>query len=170
MCFWTNVKGKAKAPGQSLDLPLYQRHYCWMEYISRVLLTSDLPLGLCGAEGRSPHVVTACELLTSHWSPPLSLQDALPPTSATSFSFFASLGKFDNSLSSRPPRHWWDTIISLCSCPEACTMGCYDGFNHNLAGNLCLITGSGLYILLIINTMAGALIPPLCLKLMWVLL
>lgn len=64
-------------------------------------LTSDLPLGLCGAKGRSPHVVTACELLTSPWSPPLSLQDAVPPTTATSF--FASLGKFNNSLSSRPP-------------------------------------------------------------------
>lgn len=127
-------------------------------------LTSDLPLGLCGVEGRSPRVVTACELLTSHWSPPLSLQDAMPPTSATSF--FASLGKLGNSLYSRPPRHWWGTIISLHSHPEACTVGCYDGSNHNLTGNLCLITGSGLYILLIINTVAGVLIPPLGLKLM----
>ena len=67
-----------------------------------------------------------------------------------------------------PPRHWWDTIISQSSRPEACTVGCYDGSNHNLAGNLCLITGSGLYILLIINTVAGVLIPPLRLKLIWV--
>ncbi len=162
------VKDKEETPRESLDLPPRQRHHCWIEPISCGPLTPDLPLGLCGAEGRSPHVVTACELLTSHWSPPLSLQDTLPPTSA--ISFFPSLGKFDNSLSSRPPRHWWDTMISLPSRPEACTVGCYDGSNHNLAGNLCLITGSGQYILLIINTVEGVLIPSLSLKLMWDLL
>lgn len=96
-----------------------------MEPISSGPVTSDLPLGACGAERRSPRVVTACVLLTSHWSPPLSLQNTMPPTSATLFS--ASLGKFGNSLSSRPRHHWWDTIMSLSSWPEACSVGCFDG-------------------------------------------
>lgn len=156
---------RQRAPRQSRDLPPCWQHCCWTEPISCGPLTSDLPLGLCGAEGRSIHVVTACELLTSHWSPPLSLQDAAPPISATSF--FASLGKFNNSLSGRPLRRWWDTIISISSHPKACTVGCYyDGSNCNLAGNLCLITGSGLYFLLIINRVAGVLISPFSLKLM----
>lgn len=134
-------------------------HHCWMQCISSGPLTCDLPLGPRGAERRSPRVVTACALVTSHRSPPLSLQNTMPPTSATLFS--VSLGKFSNSLSSRPRHYWWDTIMSLSSRPEACSVGCFDGSNHNLAGNLCLITGSGPYILLIINMVAGVLIPTL---------
>lgn len=156
MGFYTSAIGQRKRTQAG---PPRQQHNCCIEHTSRGPLTPDLPLGLLGVKGRSAHVVTACELLISHKSPPLSLQDAVPPTSATSF--FASLGKLGNSLSSRPPCHWWDTIISLSSRPEAGTVGCYDGSYHILAGNLCLITGSGLYIFLIINTVAGVLIPSL---------
>lgn len=83
--------------------------YCWIEPCGP--LTPDLPLGVCEAKGRSRHVATACVLLISCLSPPHLLQDALPPTIATSF--FKSLGKFGNGPSSRPRRYSWRIIISL---------------------------------------------------------
>lgn len=88
--------------------------------------------------------------------PPLSLQDTVPPTSATSF--FVSLGKFGNSLSSRPSYYWWDAIISLSSHPEVSMVVYDDGSDLIMVGNLCLVSGSGLYIFLIINMVAGVFI------------
>ena len=128
-----------------------------MEHISCGPLTPDLPLGVRGAEGRSPHVVTACVLLTSHWFSPPFLEDAVPPTSYSSF--FVSLGKFVNGLSRCPHHYCWSTIISLSAHPQARTVGRYKSSKRNLPWNLYLITGSGLYFLLIINMVAGVLIP-----------
>lgn len=94
-----------------------------MEHISRGPLTSDLPGGntRCRGEERA-HVVTACELLASHRSPPLSLQEAAPPVSATLFppplwgnSITASPAPFS------PPS--LDGTISVSSHVDACNSG-----------------------------------------------